>query len=182
MLISWMRQFLFTVLMLAAAPIEAFVDPPKLITTKAVAGVPVYMHLRFGICDTFLGGPNSPRFTITRTEALWVSDSISVDDENLCIYQIVDRPFRIGVFPEPGNYTLIIRREYDDLFGARVTETLATFNIQVGATSAVPSLSWIGLLPLALLILYFGFRARPSKRFRFIGAFSLMSGSAQAER
>ncbi|WP_146152053.1 hypothetical protein [Ahniella affigens] len=136
----------------------AFVDPPTLITTDAVAGVPVYIRLRHGVCDDFFVWPNPPRFTVQGAQAEWVSFSVHAEDDNLCIYPVFDGPVRIGAFPEPGDYTLVIRREYDDFFGTRVTETLATFNVRVRAASDIPTLSWVGLLLLSMFLVYFGAR------------------------
>lgn len=180
MLISWIRKILFLVLAFGAAPAPAFVDPPTLITTNAVAGVPVYIRLRYGECDNFFVFP-APRFTIQGDQAVWVSDSVHVDDLNFCIYQTFDGPIRIGTFSEPGDYTLVIRREYDDFFGVRITETLGTLNVRVGAANTVPTNSWFGLTSLVLLILFFGIKKWTPKRMLIGSAFFLISSTALAD-
>lgn len=138
-------------LLVAFAPAaSAFIDPPVLVPAHPVAGEPVSVSMRIGVCDAFVEKPGYPKITRTGNSIHVLIASVHAAGSGWCIYPPATAVIPIGTFSR-GSYTLEVDRSYENFFGEQVVETLGTLQFSVAAAQPV-MVSTIGQYGLAAML------------------------------
>lgn len=143
---------------------RAFVDPPTFVPEVPVAGQPVQMFIRVGVCHTFSATfpPRTPRTVVIQGDRVEVVlDGASEQDPILCNFPIGISQWNLGTLPA-GQYTLEVRiRNTSPPF--TVFPVIAESTLTVVAAPSPPRLvpvsSTTGMILLALLVTALAARA-----------------------
>jgi hypothetical protein len=142
---------------------DAFIDPPYLTPGNPVAGEPVSVSIRAGVCDGVGSIPGYPQITQTGDTIrilLWGSSFV---DPILCNLPIGTSTYQVGAFSE-GAYVLRVDREYMGDLGDILSETLGIIPFTVSGPTAepvaLPASDSIGIGTLVLMLAACGMRHR----------------------
>lgn len=139
-------------LLMAFAPAAlAFIDPPVLVPDHPVAGEPVSVSMRAGVCDDLVEKPGYPKITRTGSSIHVLIASVHAASADWCIYYpVATAVIQVGTFPS-GNYTMKVDRTYENFFGEEVVETLGTIEFSVAPVQPV-MVPTVGLYGIAAML------------------------------
>jgi hypothetical protein len=140
---------------LFAPPAWAFFDPPYITPAQPIAGEPISVNIRGGICDTIISLPGYPKITQEGTAITILFFGVRNFDPEGCYYAVGAAAFPVGSYL-PGSYTLDVKLRYIGGTGIFLVDTLGVVPFTVAGGPAPPapvSAPTLGIPGLSLLLL-----------------------------
>jgi hypothetical protein len=163
------RVGLMMILVLLAQPARAFFDPPYITPALPIAGQPISVNIRGGICDAIIGLPGYPQVTQEGNAITILFFGVRNSNPEDCYYAVGAAAFPVGSY-EPGSYTLNVKLRYIGGTGLFLVDTLGVvpFTVTGGvpppAPVSAPTLSIAGLILFLLALAGIATRCLYSRR------------------
>jgi hypothetical protein len=155
---------LVMVFVVFAAPARAFLDPPYITPADPSVGDAISVSVYGGQCDLVDDGVVwPPPVTQEGSEITILFTGLHETSPEFCYFGIGTATFPVGSYPA-GSYTLQVDRQYFNLAGALVRETLGVIpftvtGVEPAATPmAAPTLGVVALSVLLLVLAGFAVR------------------------